>query len=465
MKISLFCKFCILTIILLSSFASITKSSYSLDKKFYAALINNKINPEEVLELKILPLSIKDEIQCWLPRAIDSLQILSKLKNLKSLHFEKLNISSSVDTIITFDPETFDEIIEVIVNRGEYSAYSILPFLDYFKNLEELKLNFIDNEQIANQFKTDFDWFRITHKVEGDLNQQYYNCFIENKNKPPFHIYDFAKITEMSWLWHWEEIYPTNYEIDENKYQRIEELPWEPLLMSDEEYCRTYPSFCNENDKPYFDREVNEDESIDTAFLKEIGAWPPTETKETITERDRIIEEYWNQTLDRSKWLKYGTKCSQLLKMTELKLSQTQLGAFLYSQLSDASKKIIDIKSESPNEFNSKLHLLRELYANELWESLSKWDAIPRNKLLLDQLQKLKNLKTLSISNNYHLNLKDLFNVISQELTNLEVLEISNCQVFSIPENIHKLGYLQKIIIDNKTIDPFSSNFRDKEKQ
>ncbi|BDS11045.1 hypothetical protein [Aureispira anguillae] len=57
--------------------------------------------------------------------------------------------------------------------------------------------------------------------------------------------------------------------------------PWEQEgPMSDEEYCKQQPDFCDENGKPFFDRGY-EDEPIDTAFLKEIGEWPPTEVEET----------------------------------------------------------------------------------------------------------------------------------------------------------------------------------------
>lgn len=61
---------------------------------------------------------------------------------------------------------------------------------------------------------------------------------------------------------------------------RPETNPWEDETeeMSDEEYCRLQPDLC-EDGKPIFGREV-EDEPVDTAFLIEIGAWPPEETTE-----------------------------------------------------------------------------------------------------------------------------------------------------------------------------------------
>lgn len=74
-----------------------------------------------------------------------------------------------------------------------------------------------------------------------------------------------------------------------NKLKEAQELdgavrpdtnPWEQKEpMSDEEYCRQQPDFCDENGKPYFERNVDE-EPLDTTFLKEIGAWPPTETED-----------------------------------------------------------------------------------------------------------------------------------------------------------------------------------------
>lgn len=64
--------------------------------------------------------------------------------------------------------------------------------------------------------------------------------------------------------------------------------PWEQEEpLTDEEYCRQQPEFCDENGKPFFDRGYEEEEEpIDTAFLKEIGAWPPEETTEEEVDND-----------------------------------------------------------------------------------------------------------------------------------------------------------------------------------
>jgi len=64
--------------------------------------------------------------------------------------------------------------------------------------------------------------------------------------------------------------------------------PWEQEeAMTDEEYCEQQPDFCDEFGKPYFDRgtgESVEEEPIDTAFLKEIGEWPPSDVEEEFEE-------------------------------------------------------------------------------------------------------------------------------------------------------------------------------------
>ena len=69
--------------------------------------------------------------------------------------------------------------------------------------------------------------------------------------------------------------------------------PWEQEgPMSDEEYCRQQPDFCDENGVPFFNREEEEDEEIDTAFLKLLGEWPPKEDNTEPEEENDFLDEF-----------------------------------------------------------------------------------------------------------------------------------------------------------------------------
>jgi hypothetical protein len=260
-----------------------------------SSLENKKLSPLDVTELVISPLDDLKAIPFTIREAKESIEVLKSLRNLKKLHFEKLRLSASIDTIITFDPENFHEIVRVERNKGNFSSYTILPILGSFRHLEELKLNFIDNELASNVYRNDFDWFRITMNLEGDMNIALYECFKEKEVTPPKGNYTRKELKKISELWDWSSIYIEEETSEYLSSQRTNcyHCPWElEEGLTDEEYCEQQPDFCDEFGKPYFDRGnefKNEpidtafivcsmkvwDEPIDTVFLKEIGEWPP----------------------------------------------------------------------------------------------------------------------------------------------------------------------------------------------
>ncbi|MCH2022782.1 MAG: hypothetical protein MK207_09915 [Saprospiraceae bacterium] len=66
---------------------------------------------------------------------------------------------------------------------------------------------------------------------------------------------------------------------------------WDDSPTTDSDYCEFYPEFCDEFGVPLVDTDPEEDVPIDTAFLMEIGEWPPSdEVDEIIPETVELIE-------------------------------------------------------------------------------------------------------------------------------------------------------------------------------
>lgn len=64
---------------------------------------------------------------------------------------------------------------------------------------------------------------------------------------------------------------------------------------------------------------------------------------------------------------------------------------------------------------------------------------------------KLINVRSVSLSHNQRINLIDLFDKLA-ELPNLEFLNLSDCEIESLPANISKLSQLKKLMLGNNKL-------------
>src|SRR4051812_9144690 len=64
---------------------------------------------------------------------------------------------------------------------------------------------------------------------------------------------------------------------------------------------------------------------------------------------------------------------------------------------------------------------------------------------------KLINIKSISLSHNQSINLVDLFDKLAM-LPKLEFLNLSDCQIESLPANISKLSHLKKLMLGNNKL-------------
>ena len=429
--------------------------SYILNKDFYQSINNQTLNTKDVHELKIVDISMEEEIVCFESRAKDSLSILKLLSNLQILQVEQLNIGSRIDTSITFHPYTFEEIIQIYIHQNTYSAYSILPYLEFYPKLQDLSLNFLDNFDDLSFFMKDFNWFITSNKIEGPLTEKFCRCLKEHNIQIPSSFkYKSLSIDEIWWAWQWDEIFPIRDYITS-----MEEL-YKKGFITRAEYCQKKPESCQENQRDNewkdewedilgaLDTSTNE-EALDTAFLRSIGEWPPPLYS---SEEEQKIKDRCRRNVIGSKWKKYGKKYSEIIKLYDLSVRKIEFDSFMLSRLSKPAQKIIKTTYNSDQKaavIRKKYHI-RRLFAKDLWQTLSPWKAKDRNQLLLQQLVGLKALKKLKISNNFLLDLETLVDTIAHHLPQLEVLQIEHCNIFDIPPNIGQLNYLKKLIIDQQ---------------
>jgi len=66
-------------------------------------------------------------------------------------------------------------------------------------------------------------------------------------------------------------------------------------------------------------------------------------------------------------------------------------------------------------------------------------------------IAKLINVRSISLSHNQRINLADLFDKLAM-LPKLEFLNLSDCQIESLPANISKLSHLKKLMLGNNKL-------------
>lgn len=396
----------------------------------------------------------------------DFFKTLEEFEKLKYLRFERFQYINSIDTFITFDPMSFDIIEHVVDYEFDLPFYAVLPYLGAFQDLEVLEVDFLDNDGLAEVCRRDFAWLVLNEGIEQEMILELLSC---NKNKDP-NLTD-ELVNEHFTMWNWsqnnEEIQPNvlipprvakQKEVILNAYRMESETHsfYDIDSLSDEEYCALVPEFCDGFIR-YEDEQIdtthiiscgfwgNEDELIDTVFLKEIGAWPFEED----SQEEKGLENLQENLL----WKAYQAKCKELY----------QLAFFEETEIDSICKKTCEstqifakqnIDQRIPVSYQKIQHSLwnQRAYYKDLWKVLQPWNVKPRSELFLDQLAKLKQLKKLSISNNYMLDIEALIELIAKELPNLEVLEINHCLLFNVPKNINQLQELEVLNLEYNLI-------------
>lgn len=371
------------------------------------------------------------------------LEVLRTLKQLKVLQFENLKLVSSRDTFFEFASNISDPTVNVVLYGLDLSPYSILFFLDAFEELEILELNFLDNEAFYKVCHRDFGWAVLRENIDQEMILELFDCWRESTsdyygNVPAerFSMWNWIQIEEEELLLVPKMMIPSEV--------RIEENPWESEdSLSDEEYCKLMPDFCDDFEEPFWDRNTEE---IDTAFLIIMGEWP-------LENKITSVDACWLALQENPRWNAYQEKCAEL---DELYWTKEDGGEALYKRLSVASQMLVEAKKEETmpvlEQASQRSFLIQQLYYQELWDLLDPWNVKTRSELFLEQLTALKKLKKLSISNNYMLDVEELIDLIAKELPNLEVLEFSNCKLYTIPSNINKLQKLTVLNLDNNLI-------------
>ncbi len=85
-------------------------------------------------------------------------------------------------------------------------------------------------------------------------------------------------------------VYSNKLEESENLggNEAFSDASWDEEISLDDDFCLLQPELCDENGQPY-DETVTESE-LDTAFLKQIGEWPPSEEVIEEPEVEEVVE-------------------------------------------------------------------------------------------------------------------------------------------------------------------------------
>jgi hypothetical protein len=303
----------------------------------------------------------------------------------------------------------------------------------------------LDNEAFYKVCHRDFGWAVLRENIDQEMMLELFDCWRESTSD----YYGNVPAERFS-MWNWIQIEEEEEELLVPKMMipsevRIEENPWESEdSLSDEEYCKLMPDFCDDFEEPFWDRNTEE---VDTAFLIIMGEWP-------LENKIISVDACWVELQENPRWNAYQEKCAEL---DELYWTKEDGGEALYKRLSVASQMLVEAKKEETmpvlEQASQRSLLLQQLYYQELWDLLDPWNVKTRSELFLEQLTGLKKLKKISISNNYMLDVEELIDLIAKELPNLEVLEFSNCKLYKIPSNINKLQELTVLNLDNNLIE------------
>lgn len=441
---------------------------YYLDKNVVTEIKKQNLDPKSIEELTISNRENHKGEGSSVLNVEDFLNRLGEFEKLKHLRFERYQYITVIDTFITFDPMNFD-IIEHVVDYGfDLPFYSILPSLDTFKELEVLEIDFLDNDGVAEVCRRDFAWLVLQEGIEKEMIQELLLC--ENNEDINFAS---ALVNEHFTMWDWRHskgeiqfdlIIPPRVaeqkEVVFNAYRESSETQSfdEMDSLSDEEFCVLMPELCDGFEQPTFQYDdqlidttyiiscgIWGDEPIDTVFLKEIGAWPLEED----FQEEKCIDNLQENLI----WKRYQEKCAELYQLAFWE--ETRIDS-IYQNTPESDQILMEqnIDKTIPISYQKIQRFMwsQRTYYKDMWKVLQPWAVKPRSELFLEQLGKLKQLKKLSISNNYMLDVEALINLIAEELPNLEILEINHCLLFNLPENINQLQKLKVLNLEYNLI-------------
>ena len=379
-------------ILILLSISLGYSQTHELNKTFIEELENKKIDANQVRELKIKATNYKEDIAQTIPEGYQKLKLLSELKNLEKLDFQSLTLGYNVDTIITFDPETFDQIIKIQKNHSSWSPYIILPTLEQLTQLKELHMDFGDvsslvknpnkdliNDPDLNRHLNDIYWTIHSQNTEKELNEALKACLDEKGITP-------KRKTD---LWNW--IYLYDYlKAEENGSAKPTSIPYLNCFLDLIETNNEWKSY---------------------AYLRGVLAYlqHPASSIETLISTN-IPPEILNTI-----------QANNEEHFTQLKRDQK-------------------IYKDTKKMFLQKAH--STLFKNDI-KLCEQW--------FLEILPKLKNLEVLSIKNNYSMEIEPLIDAL-KGLKKLKTLKIQSCRIEALPKEIKKLKKLELLDLSDNAL-------------
>jgi Leucine-rich repeat (LRR) protein len=164
-------RFLQICLLLLLSYTHLSAQEYSMGSAFLKKVQSTEF-AIKVESLKFDTSSFK-ELEIY--ESSNFLAPLAKLSKLKKLSFQFFEVGQTVDTIISFDPETFEEVVNLKKSQWNFPIRHLLEELEHFEELEQLELNFQNQTNYQ-----DYDLALKSYGLIKEVLDEIKSCLKEN---------------------------------------------------------------------------------------------------------------------------------------------------------------------------------------------------------------------------------------------------------------------------------------------